>query len=91
MAEQKHPDGGKHDTTDYSASKAPETREAVESREPSGDPRLIPGGPTGSKEEVGMSGMDREQVPSKALRPDELDMGHRSEELADSGSRTSDL
>jgi hypothetical protein len=81
MAEQKHPDSSKTDTTDYSASRAPENRPSVESRATSGDRRLIPGGAMGSPAEVGMSGMDREQVPSKALRPDELDMTHGAEDL----------
>jgi len=71
---QKHPDGGKHDTTDYSASKAPETRsEAVEAHGPS-DSTLVPGGAHGSSADVGMSGMDRNDVPSRASKPAQLDV-----------------
>jgi hypothetical protein len=71
---QKHPDGGPHDTTDYSASKAPETREsAIDGQSPS-DTRLVPGGVQGSPADVGMSGIDEEQVPSHGRKPDQLDM-----------------
>jgi hypothetical protein len=77
MAEQANPDGGKHDTTDYSASKAPDNRAAVESRLAGDDARLTPGGAHGSPEEIGMSAMDRRAVPSEALPPDELDVRER--------------
>jgi hypothetical protein len=66
---QGNPDGGKHDTTDYSASKAPETRGAVESKEGSGDPRTVPGGALGASADVGMSGMDRADTPSQGVVP----------------------
>jgi hypothetical protein len=33
------------------------------------DPRLIPGGAKGAPVDVGMSGMDRDDVPSEALPP----------------------
>ena len=67
--------GGKGDTTDYSASKAPETRREAEERESTPDARLIPGGANGSPSDVGMSGMDREDVPSRAAKPDQLKAG----------------
>jgi hypothetical protein len=66
---QDNPDGGKHDTTDYSASKAPETRPAVESKRGSGDSRTRPGGPMGASADVGMSGMDRADTPSEGVVP----------------------
>ena len=66
---QGNPDGGKHDTTDYSASKAPETRAAVESREGNTDPNARPGGPLGASADVGMSGMDRADTPSGGVVP----------------------
>ena len=37
----KHPDGGKKDTTSYSATKAPETQAEMGGRDSTGDPRLI--------------------------------------------------
>jgi hypothetical protein len=71
MADDPHgnPDSGKHDTTDYSASKAPDTRAAVESRHGSGDPNAVPGGPMGSTAEIGMSGLDRADAPSDGVVP----------------------
>ena len=59
---QKNPDGGKADTTDYSASKAPETRAEMEERESTPDDRLLPGGTQGSPAPLGMSAMDRADV-----------------------------
>ena len=76
------PDGGKHDTTDYSASKAPETRPAVESRVPAGDSRLLPGGAHGSPADVGMSAVDRADLPSGGTTPDELDTATPADDKA---------
>jgi hypothetical protein len=45
-----------------------DTHEAEFSEAPH-DPRLIPGGATGAHVDVGMSSMDRAQVPSEALPP----------------------
>lgn len=67
--------GGKEDTSDYSASKAPETRREAEERETTPDDRLMPGGAQGSAADVGMSGMDRKDVPSGAAKPDQLRAG----------------
>ena len=67
--------GGKGDTTDYSASKAPETRSEAEEHETTPDARLIPGGAQGTPADVGMSSMDREDVPSRAAKPDQLKTG----------------
>jgi hypothetical protein len=66
MAEQKKKD----DTSEYSSSKAPETREHAEERESKSDDRLIPGGGHGTAGPTGMSALDRDQVPGMA-RADE--------------------
>jgi hypothetical protein len=57
---------GQPDTGEYSATKAPENREHVESREPTTDPRATPGGDLGVKVDVGMSGLHSETVPGIA-------------------------
>ncbi|OFW05100.1 MAG: hypothetical protein A3H96_06230 [Acidobacteria bacterium RIFCSPLOWO2_02_FULL_67_36] len=55
------------DTSDYSSSKAPETRAHARERAGSySDWRLIPGGRSGSEVSVGMDSIDRESVPSQA-------------------------
>jgi len=74
---QKSPDSGKHDTTDYSASKAPETRGAVESRHGTGDPNAVPGGPMGATADIGMSALDRADAPFDGVVP--ADPAERSE------------
>ncbi len=66
---------GNGETSDYSASKAPETRREAEERESTPDARLIPGGANAAPSDVGMSGMDREDVPSGAAKPDQLKAG----------------
>lgn len=75
-----NPSPRKDDTAEYSASKAPETRQHAEERDAHVDPRLIPGGAHGSHADVGMSGMDRETVPSRALKPEERDYGRSPSE-----------
>jgi hypothetical protein len=60
----------KDDTSEYSASKAPETSEHREERKSQPDQRLIPGGPLGTPGPTGMEGLDREHLPNEA-RPDE--------------------
>ena len=72
---QKHPDGGKHDTTDYSASKAPETQAAADGSQSPSDVRLKPGGATGAAADVGMTGIDPGEVPSGGVAPDQVDTG----------------
>lgn len=57
---------GPSDATDYSSTKAPETQNAAEQKEPSGDARLRPGGAHGSPTDPGMSSLDHEQQPSGA-------------------------
>jgi hypothetical protein len=58
--------------SEYSASKAPEIQHEATERESGPDPRLIPGGAHGSPADVGRSGMDRKDVPSGAVKPDQL-------------------
>lgn len=57
---------GTNDTTEYSASKAPETAAEAEEPTPYSDMRLIPGGRRGATAPVGMHAMDRDDVPSGA-------------------------
>lgn len=57
---------GTNTTTDYSASKAPETHAEADEQVTVADPRLMPGGGRRARAEIGMSAMDREQVPSDA-------------------------
>jgi hypothetical protein len=45
-----------------------DTHEAEYSEAPH-DPRLIPGGARGAHVDVGMSSIDRDHVPSQAVRP----------------------
>jgi hypothetical protein len=59
------------DTTDYSATKAPENREHVESTAPVRDSRQKPGGAHGTPADVGMSALHRKDVPSMAKDQDE--------------------
>ena len=54
------------ETSDYSATVAPENRKHVTSRATTADPSLIPGGPSGAPVDVGMSELHREDVPSQA-------------------------
>lgn len=59
----------KPDTSEYSASKAPETKREAEEQETVRDFRLIPGGRRGSERAIGMSAMDRDEVPSHGENP----------------------
>lgn len=54
------------DTSEYSSTKAPETRPAAEQRDDTGaDPRLIPGGAEPKTHgDPGMTGLDEDAVPS---------------------------
>ena len=59
------PKRGPSDATDYSSTKAPETRHEAEERRPHGtDSRLHPGGATGAPGDPGMSSLDREDTIS---------------------------
>ena len=61
--------GGKTETSDYSATKAPENREHVESEAAPTSSTLTPGGARGAAADVGMSGVDRNTIPSRAVDP----------------------
>lgn len=55
------------DTSEYSSSKAPETAEHAEEKDPVVDSRLIPGGAEPRTDSAqGMAGLDREAVPDHA-------------------------
>lgn len=55
------------DTSEYSSTKAPETAEYAEERDPKVDSRLIPGGAEPrSHTQQGMAGLEREDVPNGA-------------------------
>ena len=55
------------DSSEYSSSKAPETREPAEERDETVDSRLIPGGAEPRTHTAqGMAGLDRETVPNHA-------------------------
>jgi hypothetical protein len=57
----------KTDTSEYSSSKAPETREHAEERQGNRvDARLMPGGAHGSSQPQGIDALDREAVPNGA-------------------------
>ncbi len=64
-------------TGDYSATKAPENRPHVETETADGDPSLRPGGAQGAGADVGMSGLDRDPVPSKGSDLGHVDYGTR--------------
>jgi hypothetical protein len=67
------------ETSDYSATVAPENREHVTSRATSADPALIPGGLHGVPVDPGMSELHREDVPSQA---EDLDLTQYGESPA---------
>lgn len=71
--------GGPGDTSEHSASKAPETREEAEEKHPFSDFRLIPGGQHRADTEVGMSAMDRADVPSEGKSPGQTKYGDSPE------------
>jgi hypothetical protein len=54
------------DTGDYSATKAPENREHVESDLQSNSPSQKPGGPRGAPTDVGMSSLDPDTIGNPA-------------------------
>ena len=55
------------DTSEYSSTKAPDTREAAEERDDFADMRLIPGGAEPrTHTQQGMAGLDRDTVPNGA-------------------------
>jgi len=66
-----------NDTGAYVPTKAPDTAQPAEEKKSQGDPRLHPGGAQGSPASPGMDGLDRDTVPSGAVRPEQLDYGAR--------------
>jgi hypothetical protein len=68
MADRSRDTAGKSrgETGDYSATKAPENREHVESEHAPTDATLQPGGSSGADVPVGMSALDRATVPDEA-------------------------
>lgn len=72
----------KTETSDYSATKAPETQQHADEKEPVNftDWRLIPGGKHGSPEPSGMNALHRSEVPSGADSPRLTDFGDVIEE-----------
>jgi hypothetical protein len=63
--EMKEPKRGPSDATDYSPTKAPETKVEAEEQHPHpSDPRLHPGGAHGTAADPGMSSLDENAVPS---------------------------
>jgi hypothetical protein len=73
MADETSKQRGPSDATDYSASKAPETQQEAEERQPPSDTRLHPGGAHGAAADPGMSSLDRDNHPSG--RPGQQDFG----------------
>ena len=67
--------GKKPETSDYSATKAPENREHVESDAPPQRTTLKPGGAHGATVPVGMSDIDLRTIPSRAVDPMLEDFG----------------
>lgn len=70
------PKRGPSDATDYSSSKAPETTKEAEEREDQPtDPRLLPGGAHGAKQDPGMSSLDPEEAISGGRSTGQEDYG----------------
>lgn len=68
-------DAKKSETSDYSATKAPENAEHVESKARTRDDTLKPGGAHGATAAVGMTELDRDSVPNGATDPRQTDYG----------------
>ena len=58
------------DTADYSATKAPENREHVESKRKSNTPSLKPGGARGAPMDVGASSLDADTTANPVAAGD---------------------
>jgi hypothetical protein len=74
MAEQEKK---KDDTSEYSSSKAPETQVHAEEKASEPDERLLPGGPRGTPNPTGMSGLDHDMVPNEDVGKAQRDFGTR--------------
>jgi hypothetical protein len=67
---------GPSDATNYSSTKAPETRKEAEEEHPHwSDMRLIPGGAHGAPVDPGMSSLDRSTLPAGGERTGQQDIG----------------
>jgi hypothetical protein len=76
MAEPKPtPNVAADDKTGDPPSKAPEINLESQDTEPAPDSRMMPGGSHGAGAEIGMSALDREQVPSGANPPAQTNYG----------------
>ena len=60
--------GGKNDTAEYSATKAPDTQSHAKEQETVHDPRLKPGGAHGAPSDTGMSSIERTDETGDAPR-----------------------
>ena len=62
----------KEDSSEYSASKAPETKAEAEEKTSQPDERLLPGGPRGTPDPTGVSALDHDMASNedtaKAMR-----------------------
>jgi hypothetical protein len=67
----------KNDTSAYAPTTAPETSDHAEEKKSQPDTRLHPGGAHGTPMPTGMEALDRDEVPSKAMRSEQLQMGER--------------
>jgi hypothetical protein len=67
MDDNRAPGTGTKTTTDYSASKAPETHAEATEQVSTPDARLLPGGSHRAQAEIGMSALDRNDVPNGAV------------------------
>jgi hypothetical protein len=83
-------DGKKSETGDYSATKAPENAEHVESKARNRNDTLKPGGAHGATAAVGMTALDRDSVPNGATDPHQTDYGSLAL-LEDDGSDRSQV
>ena len=75
MNEPKDKERGPSDATDYSSTKAPETRKEAEERPQPSDWRLIPGGEHGAAADPGMSSLDRSASISGGESTRQQDVG----------------
>ena len=78
--------GKSPETSDYSATKAPENREHVESEAAPTASTLKPGGSHGAAADVGMSGIDLNSIPSRAVDPGFELFGNTRNEAGDERS-----
>ena len=80
-------EGKKSETSDYSATKAPENAEHVESKARDRSNTLKPGGAHAATAAVGMTELDRDSVPNGATDPHQTDYGSPALLEADGSDR----